>query len=44
MRKQEIQKQQQVTAQRRAESPDQRQQRIANWQKDRTRDNNMESS
>lgn len=39
--KQEIQKQQQVTAQRRGESSDQRQQRIANWQKERTRDNNM---
>lgn len=39
--KQEIQKQQQVAAQRRAESPEQRQQRIAKWQKDRARDNNM---
>lgn len=39
--KQEIQKQEQTAAQRKAESPDQRQQRIANWEKDRTRDHNM---
>ena len=37
----EQRKQEQVTAQRRAESADQRQKRIANWEKDRKRDHLM---
>jgi hypothetical protein len=38
---QEIRKQEQVTAQRKAESPSQRQQRITKWQQDQKRDQNM---
>ena len=37
----EFQKQQQVISQRKAESPEQRRQRIAKWERDRTRDNTM---
>lgn len=39
--RQQLAKQAQVTAQRKAETSQQRQNRIANWQKSRTRDNNM---
>lgn len=39
--KQDMQKQEQVTEQRKAESPGQRQSRIENWEKGRRRDNNM---
>ncbi len=39
--REEMQKQQHVAAQRRSESPEQRQQRIAKWQRERTRDNAM---